>query len=1010
MQRTPGTVLRRVLGATVALLLMVLGYPTEPTSAAPYPWRYDVARDLVSLPPNHGPTPYVVDWNEDGRDDLLVGFRQADQYAGIGVYLRQPDGSLAAPISVFATGNASSVTGFALYFRPVMADWDGDGAKDLVYGQLYGLKGVPFCANQGTDAAPLFDARSCSLLKTAAGAPVGSTGVDGHSAYLSPEVVDWDDDGDFDLLLGSGLNANEKGVRLYRNTGSTTAPSLAEPVTVVSKATTTGLAFENYYEPAVVDVDDDGRKDLLIAGSRNGTTGLEFILRECLNTGTDATPVFGSCSAKVLPGFVNNTIDADDWDGDGYLDLVRGYFSAFIANPITMLHGQAPDTDGDGISDSLDNCPSVPNPAVLKLDRTTPVQLDTDGDGLGDPCDADVDGDGTANDAPDNCAYTANVDQADVDGDGRGDACDPRDDRRGQPGVGSYEWEMANRMGWGRKPVIMMRADAMSIGYRQEIAEILTTEALERDMAFTLAVIPWDHARFSRARGTTFIREHGENPNLEVSQHGTYHTCVLAGVPPTGLEFGSACGMDESQSFNLMRVGKEALDRALDPITPSHQLTGFIPPADAANDAALAATRALGYRYFASAYYAEPDMFHIDDTGLVHLPWSQIACGNGAASWTNCGVANVEGHSGVDCVDEAVCKPTREPVSKDYTDWTKHADTRLAERCRNDLDRYAGVCSILFELTSFDGNFATGEPDPTAMAGYEKTLDELKAMAEEEGAVFMTLGQYAAAQQMEDVTAPTITVVTPVATDYSHTDAFEVDVDVIDDVSGVHRVDIALDGRPVADGDRIDLSVLPLGAHTLSAEAEDTAGNVARASVAFNVVDTTPPEITIVAPLGAEYGHHETFTVDVDVVDEHSAVGRVAITLDGRPVGNGDTVDLHHLALGTHELAVQAEDTAGNIATAKVAFTVVATLESIRGSLTRFLADGDIEARIGQSLLAKLDEATAAVERSDTTAAVNIVTSFINEVSAQRGRTITTGAADLLVGDATVVRERLRHA
>ncbi len=52
-------------------------------------------------------------------------------------------------------------------------------------------------------------------------------------------------------------------------------------------------------------------------------------------------------------------------------------------------------------------------------------------------------------------------------------------------------------------------------------------------------------------------------------------------------------------------------------------------------------------------------------------------------------------------------------------------------------------------------------------------------------------------------------------------------------------------------------------------------------------------------------------------------------------------------------------------------------LESLRRSVTRFLADGDIEARVGQSLLAKLDEATAAVKRGDTAAAVNILTSFI---------------------------------
>ncbi|MBC8249615.1 MAG: thrombospondin type 3 repeat-containing protein [Anaerolineales bacterium] len=72
------------------------------------------------------------------------------------------------------------------------------------------------------------------------------------------------------------------------------------------------------------------------------------------------------------------------------------------------------DSDGDGIADSQDNCPWVPNPD----------QTDTDGDGVGDACDHDDDNDGVP-DADDNCPTTYNPDQADSDGDGIGDACEP---------------------------------------------------------------------------------------------------------------------------------------------------------------------------------------------------------------------------------------------------------------------------------------------------------------------------------------------------------------------------------------------------------------------------------------------------------------------------------------------------------------------------------------------------------------------------------------------------------
>jgi hypothetical protein len=276
-------------------------------------------------------------------------------------------------------------------------------------------------------------------------------------------------------------------------------------------------------------------------------------------------------------------------------------------------------------------------------------------------------------------------------------------------------------------------------------------------------------------------------------------------------------------------------------IDASRELTGFVPPADAYNDAAIEAMASSGYRYLASAYYnygaLGDDIFYVDDRGMVHVPWSQIACGNGAASWTDCGKADLEAHSGVDCSDPALCTPAREPVPKDYSNWDEHSDTRLAERCRNDFDRY-GICSVLFELTSYDRDFSTGALDETAIAAYELTLDELKAMGAEEGAVFMTLGDWAAAQQIEDTVAPSITIVSPTAQTYGHHEIVTIDVDVSDDLSGVHDVEITLDGQPVANGDDIDLLDLTLGDHTLAVVAEDTAGNVAETSVTFAVEAT----------------------------------------------------------------------------------------------------------------------------------------------------------------------------
>ena len=189
---------------------------------------------------------------------------------------------------------------------------NADSRKDLLVGLSDGT--VKLYLNTNTDSEPAFDAGT--LLEV--GEP-GSKVVLDVGSRATPTVVDWDNDGTRDLVVG----ALDGKLRVYVNAGPDSSWDF-RTVQFVQNAGADLVVPAQRSSPHVADLDGDGNKDVL-----SGDTEGQLLFYS--NSGSDASPSFSGYSLVEadsvpinLPDFPRSRPFVCDWNSDGVLDILVG--------------------------------------------------------------------------------------------------------------------------------------------------------------------------------------------------------------------------------------------------------------------------------------------------------------------------------------------------------------------------------------------------------------------------------------------------------------------------------------------------------------------------------------------------------------------------------------------------------------------------------------------------------------------------------------------------------------
>ncbi|MBN1897927.1 MAG: T9SS type A sorting domain-containing protein [Spirochaetes bacterium] len=266
----------------------------------------------------------TVDWNNDGKYDLLFGNLYARNFIVLNEGNNQNPVYRMINTVTIGTGVYKRIPVRNVISFPDFIDINNDGLKDLIIGGGRSENFVIF-TNINNNSNPIFTTNVRTL--KAAGQDVVTAGISG--GYSMCSAADWNADGLTDLLTIGGDGVFMR----YLSQASNLANLGAGDNLRYVNGDIISLGYISS-KPYVLDWDGDGDKDLICAAQAK-----VFIF---LNQGTDQNKKFYDKkelkygSDTFNPGDYPR-INVLDFNGDGYWDIVMGdvygIFNIFFGGP-----------------------------------------------------------------------------------------------------------------------------------------------------------------------------------------------------------------------------------------------------------------------------------------------------------------------------------------------------------------------------------------------------------------------------------------------------------------------------------------------------------------------------------------------------------------------------------------------------------------------------------------------------------------------------------------------------